>query len=44
MLLRAAAKVMRGADIMEVFSPERVVKEAGKYGLTAGWSLDLKTG
>ncbi len=44
MLMRAAAMMMKGVDIMEVFSPERVVKEAARYGLTPGWSLDLKTG
>ena len=28
-------------DVCEVFSPARVVKEAGKIGLKGGWSLDL---
>ena len=28
-------------DIAEVYSPPRVTASAAKYGLTAGWSLDL---
>ena len=43
-LVKAAIKVLKGVDITEVFSPERVVMEAKKYGLSAGLSMDLTTG
>ncbi len=43
-LLKAAMKVMRGVDITEVFSPERVAAEAKRFGLSAGLSMDLTTG
>ena len=43
-ILKAAVMVMKGVDITEVFSPERVVAEAKKYGLTAGLSMDLTNG
>ena len=38
------AMVLKGADITEVFSPERVTKRCSKYGLVAGDSLDLRDG
>ena len=38
------AAAILGVDITEVYSPERVAQVAGKYGLTAGTSMDLTTG
>ena len=43
-LLKAAINVMRGLDITEVFSPERVTKISREHGLTAGLRMDLRTG
>ena len=37
-------KIVKGADIMEVFSPARVNELAVKFGLIAGASLDLTNG
>lgn len=36
--------VLRGVDIMEIFSPPRVTEVCKKYSLELGESLDLKTG
>ena len=36
------AMVLEGADITEVFSPERVTKLCSTYGLVAGDSFDLR--
>ena len=36
------AMVLKGADITEVFSPERAIKLCSKYGLVSGDSLDLR--
>ena len=36
--------VLKGADITEVFSPERVTNICSKYGLVAGDSFDLRDG
>jgi len=33
-----------GTDIVEIYSPERIVKVAEEHGLRGGWSLDLLTG
>ena len=38
------ASVLRGADITEVYSPERVNRFAAKLGLVPGQSLDLTNG
>ena len=43
-ILKAAVLVLKGVDITEIFSPERVVKEAKKYGLSPGLSMDLTNG
>ena len=37
-------KIVKGVDIMEVFSPARVNQLAVKFGLVAGASLDLTNG
>ncbi len=37
-------KIMRGVDVSEIFSPDRVVKMAKAMGLTGGLSMDLRTG
>ena len=36
--------VLRGVDVTEVFSPERVTRLCHKYGLVAGDSFDLRDG
>ena len=38
------ASVLKGCDITEVFSPERVTRLCNKYGLIAGDSFDLRDG
>ena len=38
------AAVVKGVDITEIFSPERVTKLCRKYGLVAGDSHDLRDG
>ena len=38
------AMVLKGVDITEVFSPERVTKLWSKYGLITGDSFDLGDG
>ena len=35
-------KVVKGVDVMEIFSPARVNQLASKFGLIAGASLDHK--
>ena len=41
---RILAAIARGADITEVFSPQRVVRACAKFGLIPGDSMDLSTG
>jgi hypothetical protein len=41
---RILASIIMGADVTEVFSPERVNRLATKFGLTPGASLDLTNG
>ena len=41
---RIIASVIKGADITEIYSPERVNKLAARMGLTPGHSLDLTNG
>ena len=36
--------ILRGVDITEVYSPQRVVDVCLKYGLVKGDSFDLRTG
>ena len=43
-LLEVATMILKGVDITEVFSPERVTKIASEHGLKAGLSMDLRTG
>ena len=38
------AAIIRGVDVTEVFSPERVNKLASRFGLVPGASMDLTTG
>ena len=38
------AAVLKGTDITEVYSPERVTRLCRKYGLTPGDSFDLRNG
>ena len=35
---------LKGVDVTEIYSQERVCKEAAKFGLKPGWSVDLLTG
>ena len=42
--MQILAAVIRGIDIMEVYSPARVVQVCQKYNLAPGESLDLQTG
>ena len=42
--LNVLDKIVKGVDIMEVYSPERVAKLVVKFGLVAGASLDLTNG
>ena len=44
MLMKVIAKLRQGVDITEVYSPERIVKEAKRFGLSPGLSMDLLTG
>ena len=44
MLQRALLGAIRGVDLTEVYSPERIMKEASKFGLVKGLSMDLLTG
>ncbi|MDA8582760.1 hypothetical protein N9L68_00975 [bacterium] len=37
-------KILSGADISEIYSPERVISEARRFGLQAGLAMDLLTG
>ena len=41
---RILALTIMGVDVTEIFSPERVAKFAGRFGLTAGTSFDLTNG
>ena len=36
-------KLVKGADVTEVYSPERVIEAARRMGLKGGLSLDLTT-
>ena len=38
------SSVLRGVDITEVYSPQRVVEVCHKYQMIKGDSLDLRTG
>ena len=38
------AAVLKGLDLTEIFSPERVTKLCKKYHLVPGDSFDLRTG
>ena len=38
------ASVLKGHDVTEIYSPERVTKLCKKYGLVAGDSYDLRDG
>ena len=42
--MRILSLVLRGCDVFELFSPERVGKVCSKYDLVAGPALDLRTG
>jgi len=44
MLMKIMSQVIRGVDISEIYSPERIAAEARKFGLIAGLSMDLLTG
>ena len=39
-----SSSVLRGVDITEVYSPQRVVEVCHKYKLIKGDSFDLRTG
>ena len=36
-------KILMGADVSEIYSPDRVCRAARELGLRAGWSLDFTT-
>ena len=36
--------VLKGVDVTEVFSPQRVTKRCAKYGCIAGVAFDLREG
>ena len=42
--MRVLTSMVNGADITEIFSPERVTRMCNKYGLIAGSSYDLRDG
>ena len=42
--LRLLALVLRGCDVMELYSPERVCRICHRHRLTPGPALDLRTG
>jgi hypothetical protein len=42
--MKIMSMMLSGVDITEVYSPARVVKLCGKYGLVGGDSFDLRTG
>ena len=42
--LRILSAIIRGVDIMELYSPPRVAEVCRKYWLEPGESLDLKSG
>ena len=44
MMTGMAVEYLKGVDVAEIYSPERVCKEAAKFGLKAGWSVDLLNG
>ena len=44
MRVAETARHLLSADIMEMYSPERVTKMCKKFGLQAGCSLDLTNG
>ena len=41
---RIVALMVRGCDVFELYSPERIGKACKKYGLAPGPALDLRTG
>ena len=42
--IRVLAMVLKGVDITEIFSPERVTKLCSTHGLVAGDSFDFRDG
>ena len=43
-LVKVMANILMGVDITEVYSPERCINLAKKYGLKTGLAMDLMTG
>ena len=43
-MTKIMAKIQMGVDIIEIYSPERVIKMAKQYGLSTGIAMDLMTG
>ena len=43
-VLEVLREKLFGVDVAEIYSPERIAKEATKFGLKAGWSMDLLSG
>ena len=41
---RILSAIIMGADVAEVYSPERVTKLCNRYGLTKGSAMDLRAG
>ena len=44
MAMKLMVKMIRGVDLTEVYSPERIITEARKFGLRTGLAMDLLTG
>ena len=42
--MKILAMILRGCDVMEVYSPQRVGQVCHDYNLTPGPALDLRTG
>ena len=42
--MRLLALMIRGCDVMELYSPERIGRVCKQHGLVAGPALDLRTG
>ena len=38
------SRALRGVDVAEIYSPERVTKLCARFGLVKGTSMDLATG
>ena len=43
-VLEVLREKLFGVDVAEIYSPDRISAEAKKFGLKAGWSMDLLTG